>query len=85
MLVLTRRAEQSIVIGTDIVVTVLEVRGDNVRIGIRAPRDVAVHREEVFNEIRRANEASAASPDDARRQLEELKARERGEEPDPPR
>jgi carbon storage regulator len=48
VLVLTRRSNQSIMIGTDIVVTVLEVRGEQVRIGIKAPREVEVHREEVF-------------------------------------
>ena len=61
MLVLTRHANQSIMIGHDIVVTVLEVRGDQVRIGIRAPREVDVHREEVFAALQRANR-SAASP-----------------------
>ena len=61
MLVLTRRANQSIMIGSDIVVTVLEVRGDQVRIGIDAPRSVSVHREEVFRELEAANRA-AASP-----------------------
>ena len=61
MLVLTRRSSQSIVIGKDIVVTVLEVRGDQVRIGVSAPRDVDVHREEVFLELQEANR-SAASP-----------------------
>ena len=61
MLVLTRRVQQSIVIGKDVVVTVLEVRGDQVRIGISAPRDVDVHREEVYEELQEANR-SAASP-----------------------
>ena len=61
MLVLTRRANQSIMIGSDVVVTVLEVRGDQVRIGIDAPRSVSVHREEVFRELEAANRA-AASP-----------------------
>ncbi len=61
MLVLTRHANQSIMIGHDIVVTVLEVRGDQVRIGIRAPRHVDVHREEVFAALQQANR-SAASP-----------------------
>ena len=64
MLVLTRTAKQSIVIGTDVVVTILEVRGDQVRVGISAPRSVSVHREEVFAELEAANRA-AASPDDA--------------------
>ena len=61
MLVLTRRANQSIMIGADVVVTVLEVRGDQVRIGIDAPRSISVHREEVFRELEAANRA-AASP-----------------------
>ncbi len=51
MLVLTRRSNQSIMIGKDIVVTVLEVRGEQVRIGIKAPREVEVHREEVFEAL----------------------------------
>ena len=61
MLVLTRHANQSIMIGPDVVVTVLEVRGDQVRIGIKAPRHVDVHREEVFAALQKANR-SAASP-----------------------
>ena len=61
MLVLTRRSQQSIMIGKDIVITVLEVRGDHVRLGVSAPRDVDVHREEVFVELQQANK-SAASP-----------------------
>lgn len=48
MLVLTRKSNQSIVIGDDIIVTVLEVRGDQIRLGITAPRDVEVHRQEVW-------------------------------------
>jgi carbon storage regulator len=62
VLVLTRRANQSIMIGHDIVVTVLEVRGDQIRIGIRAPREIDVHREEVFRQLQAANR-QAASPD----------------------
>jgi carbon storage regulator len=66
MLVLTRRANQSIVIGQDVTVTILEIRGDQVRLGIRAPKEVSVHREEVFAEIRRENQrAAAAQSDDA--------------------
>ena len=61
MLVLTRRSQQSIMIGKDVVITVLEVRGDQVRIGVSAPRDVEVHREEVFLELQQANK-QAASP-----------------------
>jgi carbon storage regulator len=51
MLVLTRKVGQSIVIGDEIEVVVLEVRGEQVRIGIRAPKTVAVHRKEVYEQI----------------------------------
>ena len=61
MLVLTRRSSQSIMIGKDVVITVLEIRGDQVRIGVSAPRDIDVHREEVFLELQESNR-SAASP-----------------------
>jgi carbon storage regulator len=70
MLVLTRRKNQSIVIGDQIVVTVLEVKGDQIRIGITAPRDVQVYREELLADLTEANKsavltegaASAAPP-----------------------
>jgi len=61
MLVLSRRPQQSFIIGHDIVITVLEVNGDTVRLGIAAPRDVAIHREEVYRELQLAN-TTAASP-----------------------
>ena len=61
MLVLSRRSHESIRIGDSIVVTVLEVRGDHVRLGIDAPSDVEVHRQEVYEAIQAAN-VSAASP-----------------------
>lgn len=64
MLILTRRVGENVVIGDDIVISIVEVRGDAVRIGIQAPRSVSVHREEVWLELRRANE-QAASPSDA--------------------
>lgn len=65
MLVLTRKVNQSIVIGDEIEVIVLEVRGEQVRLGIRAPRDVAVHRKEIFEQILSENEAAAATkPED---------------------
>ncbi|MFN8015772.1 MAG: carbon storage regulator CsrA [Acidimicrobiia bacterium] len=63
MLVLTRRANQSIIIGDDVVVTVLEVRGDQVRIGITAPRDVTVHREEVYRALHDVNTDAATTAD----------------------
>ncbi len=58
MLVLTRHANQSIMIGSDVVVTVLEVRGDQVRLGITAPRTIDVHREEIFITLQRPKESS---------------------------
>ena len=65
MLVLTRRAKQSVMIGEDVVVTVLEVRGDQVRLGIEAPRSVAVHREEVFAQVRARPTPTAGASDPA--------------------
>lgn len=63
MLILTRRSGESVMVGDDIVITVFEVRGDAVRIGIKAPRSVAVHREEVYLELQATNQ-QAASPDE---------------------
>ncbi len=55
MLVLTRKPDQSIMVGNEIEITVLEVRGEQVRVGIRAPRNVTVHRKEVYEQIRDEN------------------------------
>ena len=75
MLVLTRRSGESIVIGNDVVVTVLDVRGDQVRIGIDAPRSVQIHREEVFRQVAQENTAAVASADRAREVLRRGAAR----------
>lgn len=72
MLVLTRRPGESVMIGDDVVVTVLEVRGDVIRIGIRAPRHVQVHREEVYRELQTANREAASPSEDAVRDLTRL-------------
>lgn len=61
MLVLSRRQGESIVIGGEIVVTVIEVRGGQVRIGIDAPRSIDVHREEIYREVLRENLAAVES------------------------
>jgi carbon storage regulator len=72
MLVLTRRAGESVMIGDDVVITVLEARGDVIRLGIEAPRDVQVHREEVFRELQAANREAASPTEDAVRAVAEL-------------
>lgn len=64
MLVLTRRAGESVMIGDDVVITVLEARGDVIRLGIQAPRDVQVHREEVYKELQAANREAASPTED---------------------
>ncbi|MBL8851273.1 MAG: carbon storage regulator CsrA [Planctomycetaceae bacterium] len=60
MLVLSRKKNESIVIDDRIVITVVEIRGDKVRLGIEAPRDVPIHRSEVYEAIQRAGEQSPA-------------------------
>jgi carbon storage regulator len=65
MLVLTRRAGESVMIGDSVIVTVLEARGDVIRLGIQAPRDVQVHREEVYRELQAANREAASPTEDA--------------------
>ncbi|HLU41604.1 MAG TPA: carbon storage regulator CsrA [Microthrixaceae bacterium] len=79
MLILSRRLNESIVISDDIVVTVLEVRGDQVRLGIRAPRHVTVHREEVQREIMEANKAAAKAAGRAASGLPKLPRPERSD------
>ncbi len=64
VLVLTRRSGESVMIGDDVVVTVVEVRGDVVRLGIEAPREVRVHREEVYRAVGEANAAASRVSDD---------------------
>jgi carbon storage regulator len=65
VLVLTRRAGESVMIGDDVVITVLEARGDVIRLGIQAPKDVRVHREEVYRELQAANREAASPSDEA--------------------
>lgn len=72
MLVLTRRPGESIMIGDDIVITVLDVRGEVVRVGIKAPRTVQVHREEVYLELQKANQEAASPSESAVEALGEL-------------
>ncbi len=56
MLILTRRVGETVMIGNEVTVTVLGVKGNQVRIGVNAPKDVAVHREEIYERIKREEE-----------------------------
>jgi len=62
LLVLTRRLNQSIKIGDDIEIMIIEVRGDQVRLGVTAPRSVAVHRKEVYLQIQQENQNAVREP-----------------------
>ena len=59
MLILTRRVGETVMIGDNVTVTVLGVKGNQVRLGVNAPRDVAVHREEIYERIRNEDEHQA--------------------------
>ncbi len=61
MLILTRRVGETLVIGDEITVTVLGVRGNQVRLGVNAPRHVSVHRQEIYERIQKENERASAS------------------------
>jgi carbon storage regulator len=87
MLVLSRKPNQSIMIGEDIEVVVLEVKGDTVKIGLKAPRDVKVYRQEIYLEIKAENERASATKEattSAAKLLQQaLKKNKPAEEPQP--
>lgn len=60
MLALSRKTNESIIIGNDIEITILEVKGEQVKIGIKAPKSIPVYREEVYAQIKEANKEAAA-------------------------
>ena len=64
MLILTRRVGETLVIGDDVTITVLGVRGNQVRVGVNAPKDVAVHREEIYQRIQDENSVENNKKDD---------------------
>lgn len=65
MLVLSRKKNESIVINNDITIVVVEIRGDKVRLGVEAPKEVPVHRREVYDAIKRNEAAENAPPSEA--------------------
>ena len=65
MLVLSRQRDESIMIGDQVVVTIVDIRGDKVRLGIDAPKDVTVHRQEVYEAIQRERELKTPPPAEA--------------------
>jgi carbon storage regulator len=69
MLVLSRHRDESIIIGDDIVITIVDIRGDKVRLGIDAPQDIPVHRQEVYEAIQRENQKAAELGTNETRQL----------------
>jgi len=67
MLVLSRHRDESIMIGDDVMITIVDIRGDKVRLGIDAPQEIPVHRQEVYDAIKRENEkASRLGPSETR-------------------
>ena len=72
MLVLSRQRDETIMIGDDIEITIVDIRGDKVRLGINAPRHIQVHRKEVYDAIKRENEqASKMKPQDMTEAVEQ--------------
>jgi carbon storage regulator len=63
MLVLSRQRDESIIIGDNIVITIVDIRGDKVRLGIQAPKEIPVHRQEVYEAIKRESGQSETKPD----------------------
>ncbi len=81
MLVLTRKPDQSIMVGEDIEITILEVRGEQVRIGIRAPKSVMIHRKEVYEQIEEENRSAIISNPDVLPNLDDLVTKKSAENP----
>ncbi len=75
MLVLSRQRDESIIIGDNVVVTIVDIRGDKVRLGIEAPSEIPVHRQEVYDAIQRENRRTE--------QIEPKKTHEMGHTPPP--
>lgn len=78
MLVLTRKTGQKLIIADDIEITILETRGESVKIGINAPKNVTIFREEIYEEIRKTNKQATSSPSDLKNVIDLLGKRPEG-------
>lgn len=76
MLVLSRTKNESIIIGDDIEITIIDVRGDKVRLGIKAPREVPVHRKEIYDAIQREKAQERKKDGKSRERETEIKEKE---------
>lgn len=84
MLVLSRHRDESIIIGDDIKITVVDIRGDKVRLGINAPVEIPVHRQEVYEAIQRENRQAAQMDPNAAREAVATPAEPHPRDPRPP-
>lgn len=82
MLVLARKINESIMIGDDIEVVVVDIKGDQIKLGIRAPKHVAVHRTEIYKEIQEQNKQAAASKAPSLKDLGALLNKDRSKKKD---
>ncbi len=81
MLVLARKVNESIMVGDDVEIVVVDIKGDQIKLGIRAPRNVAVHRTEVYREIQEQNKRAAESAPPSLEGLGNLLKRPKKNEP----
>ena len=77
MLVLSRQRDETIMIGDDIEITIVDIRGEKVRLGINAPAHVPVHRKEIYDAIKREKEAQAAATGEPAQEVDSLAQRKR--------
>jgi carbon storage regulator len=84
MLVLSRQRDETIMIGDDIEITVVDIRGEKVRLGINAPPHIPVHRKEVYEAIKRENQATAQAKGEPPHKVESLAQKRKPTESQPP-